>query len=127
MQDIQKKKYTRESYKYRRVKCFKTSFYGLKECLGEGFEEESDVVIGRPKSSSLDEELKELDDKSEGEGIKELKVCRGIYYGKDIQIKMLHTGKILHHVYVRYYGNNPNVDLMELREVFKMIGLRRRS
>lgn len=90
----------RESYRNRGLKCFKVSFLDFLENLGVGFEDR-----GYENGKKL--------------------VTFGYYYGEDIKIRILHSGKILHSVYVKYQGLNPEKDLKQLRDYFEEVGLKR--
>lgn len=90
----------RESYANQGLKCFRASFWDFLENLGPEFQD---------KGSELGKQM----------------VTFGYYGGEDIRIKMLHSGKILHGVYIRYEGDDPDGDLKELREYMEEMGLKR--
>ena len=90
----------RESYRNKGLKCFKVSFQEFLENLGEGFEDK-----GYENGKKL--------------------VTFGYYYEEDVKIRILHSGKILHGVYVKYQGANPEKDLEQLRNYFEEAGLKR--
>ena len=89
----------KESYRNTGLRCFKVSFFDFLENFGERFEDRG---------------------QEDRRGI----VSWG-YYNDDTRLRIFHSRKVLHGVHFLYEGNNPEIDLKELRGYLEEIGLKK--